>query len=302
MQRWRVRHRDERPSVGVGLAFATVGLVAGLALGALLADRLGGVGGISARVRGRMRPSRKGLGLRADGPGSGPRTGTGEDDEDAGYGDEDEESAAWAHAEPVDGDDAPEIWNDDSDAAGEGEPMADDELEPFTSADPELEDRVLTAFTNDPVLCERAIDIGAVSARTIELTGAVYTDDEYEHATVVTRGVPGVETVVNRLSIRADDASKAQAARRYAAGDPRFTGARWENERVGTGRRRQGTSQEIDRHADPKVPLESRALGKDEAVRDAADDIPPVQPARTRDDERPPRGDERPPRGDAEAR
>ena len=54
MQRWRVRRRDETTSIGAGIAFLAVGLVAGLALGTYLADRLGGVGGISARVRSRV--------------------------------------------------------------------------------------------------------------------------------------------------------------------------------------------------------------------------------------------------------
>jgi hypothetical protein len=285
MHSWRVRHRDDGPSAGVGLTFLAVGMVAGLALGAFLADRLGGVGGISARVRGRMR----GSGGRSDLP----RQTTAELRAEARAGEEYTSSeyeeavelAPPARAE-IDG-----TWGNSTDVVGEGEEMDGDETEQsFTSADPDLEDRVLAAFTNDPVLCERAIDIGAISAQTIELTGTVYTDDEYEHATVVTRGVPGVESVVNRLSIRQDDATKEQAARRYAAGDPRYTEARWENERVGTGRTRQGTSQDVGRHADPKVPLESRALDAAEAVRDAADEIPPAPATRKRDEDRPPTG------------
>src|SRR3712207_4073965 len=51
-----------------------------------------------------------------------------------------------------------------------------------------------------------------------------------------------------------------------------LTEARWEGMRVGTGRRRQGTSAEPDRHADPAVPLEDRWLRETEAIRNAADD------------------------------
>ncbi len=290
MQRWRVRRRDETPSVGTGLAFLAVGLVAGLALGTYLADRLGGVGGISARVRSRVgsaggRRGVRGAPERAAEPAAEPQ------DELTTFDHEYQEHEEWSpvdlgHDEPL-GVSAHEL----GEVADEDVEMADEDMEGFASADPELEDRVLAAFTNDPVLSERAIDIGAISPCTIELTGMVYTDDEYEHATIVTRGVPGVETVVNRLSIRADDASTQQSARRYTAGDPRYTGARWENERVGTGRRRQGTSQDVGRHADPKVPLESRALDAAEAVRDAADDIPP---ARIRRDESPRPIDQRP--------
>lgn len=75
----------------------------------------------------------------------------------------------------------------------------------FVSANEELEERVLSAFTNDPTLRERAVDIGAVAENTIELTGHVFTRTEAEHATVIARGVPGVEAVVNRLSVRQDE-------------------------------------------------------------------------------------------------
>jgi len=79
------------------------------------------------------------------------------------------------------------------------------EEEAFVSANEELEERVLSAFTNDPTLRERAVDIGAVSEHTIELTGHVFTERELDYASVIARGVPGVETVVNRLSVRQDE-------------------------------------------------------------------------------------------------
>jgi hypothetical protein len=79
------------------------------------------------------------------------------------------------------------------------------EDEPFESANEELEERVLSAFTNDPTLRERAVDIGAVAENTIELTGHVFTEREADHAAVIARGVPGVEAVVNRLSVRQDE-------------------------------------------------------------------------------------------------
>ena len=42
----------------------------------------------------------------------------------------------------------------------------------------DLEERVLEAFRNDPILSERAIDIGAIGEGIIELTGWVDTEDE----------------------------------------------------------------------------------------------------------------------------
>ena len=138
----------------------------------------------------------------------------------------------------------------------------------------ELEERVLEAFRNDPTLSERAIDIGAVEDKIIELTGWVNSEDESHQAVVVARGVPGVDTVVNRLKIRTDEDLFDDAAHHYEDGDPTFTERHWEGQQIGTGRRRQGTSEEIDRHADPRNKLEDRSLKEEQAFLAAADDIP----------------------------
>lgn len=137
----------------------------------------------------------------------------------------------------------------------------------------ELEERVLEAFRNDPILSERAIDIGAVGEDIIELTGWVNTDDEADHAVTLTRGVPGVTTVVNRLAIRTEERQRSRSARRYTTGDAMPNEGRWEGQQVGTGRRRQGTSQEPDRHADPKPDLEERWMSERHAIEGAADDL-----------------------------
>jgi len=80
-----------------------------------------------------------------------------------------------------------------------GEDEYDSEID---AEDEALEERVLEAFRNDPTLSERAIDIGAIGDGIIELTGWVHEPDEATHAVTITRGVPGVETVVNRLDVR----------------------------------------------------------------------------------------------------
>jgi len=138
----------------------------------------------------------------------------------------------------------------------------------------ELEERVLEAFRNDPILSERAIDIGAVEDAIIELTGWVNSEYEAHQAVVVARGVPGVETVVNRLTVGSEEVLLDDGASRYEDGDPKFTEGHWEGQQVGTGRRRQGNSTEIDRHADPRNILEDRSLKEDRAFMAAADDIP----------------------------
>ena len=145
----------------------------------------------------------------------------------------------------------------------------DDELD-LEDDDEALEENVLEAFRNDPVLSERAVDIGSLGDGIIELTGWVREPDEATHAVTITRGVPGVETVVNRLDVRVagrDD----QMALEDDSNEPR-PGGRWEGQQVGTGKRRQGSSTEPDRHADPKPELEDRWLSTDEALRASAGD------------------------------
>lgn len=140
-----------------------------------------------------------------------------------------------------------------------------------------LERNVLEAFRNDPILAERAVDISATSGEIVELGGWVHSEDEAEHAVTIARGIPGVVTVVNRIAVGEEEARLADAARRHAEGDPALTESRWEGQRVGTGRRRQGNSAEPDRHADPKPKLESRWLEEQEAIRNAADDFAPAE-------------------------
>jgi hypothetical protein len=174
---------------------------------------------------------------------------------------------------------------DGLDADDEFDPDFDDDFQaPIgeLNGEEELEERVLEAFRNDPILSERAVDIGAVEERIIELTGWVNSDDEAHQAVAVARGVPGVETVVNRLAIRTEEDLLDDAAQRYEDGDPALTEAHWEGQLVGTGRRRQGNSSEIDRHADPHTVLEERSMSTDRAFMSAADDIPDAAERRTK--------------------
>ena len=154
--------------------------------------------------------------------------------------------------------------------------------------DEALEERVLEAFRNDPTLSERAIDIGAIGDGIIELTGWVHEPDEATHAVTITRGVPGVETVVNRLDVRM--AGAEEPIEIDESPNAPLPGGRWEGQQVGTGRRRQGNSSETDRHADPKPELEDRWLSKEKAIRDAAGDTEGIAERRTTS-KRQPRGD-----------
>jgi hypothetical protein len=144
-----------------------------------------------------------------------------------------------------------------------------DELSPLE----ELEERVLEAYHNDPTLSERAIDIGAIDEGIIELTGWVYAASEAEHAVTVARGTPGVDTVLNRLAVRAEEDQLGDAAERYQEGDDRLTESHWEGQGIGMGRKRQGNSGEADRNVDPKPALEDRWLSDEEAYRSAAEPV-----------------------------
>jgi hypothetical protein len=152
--------------------------------------------------------------------------------------------------------------------------FTDDDEDEDDSEYAALERNVLEAFRNDPILVARAVDISATSDDIVELGGWVHSEKEAEHAVTIARGVPGVVTVVNRIIVGEEEARLADAAQRHEDGDPALTESRWEGQRVGTGRRRQGTSDEPDRHADPKPKLESRWLEEQEAIRNAAEDIP----------------------------
>jgi hypothetical protein len=171
---------------------------------------------------------------------------------------------------------APEIENED-----DLDEYEEDELEP-EAEDEELEERVLEAFRNDPILAERAIDIGSISDGVIELAGWVEDEEESHHAVTIARGVPGVDTVVNRIALGDEEDRFADTARRVREGDASLTEAHWEGGQVGTGRRRQGTSDEPDRHATPKVELEDRWQRTDNAVLNAADDIEGLADRRAR--------------------
>jgi hypothetical protein len=173
----------------------------------------------------------------------------------------------------------PVVADDFSDYEDEYE---DDELMEEAEGS-ELEERVLEAFRNDPILSERAIDIGGIGDDSIELAGWVTSEDEAEHAVVIARGVPGVSTVLNRLAVGDEEDRIEDHSRRRAEGDDALTETQWEGNTVGTGRRRQGTSDEPDRHADPRVELKERWTTADVELAEAADDTAGIAERRQRE-------------------
>jgi hypothetical protein len=251
------RYRDDDSST-TSIVTVLLGAAAGFAVGMFVAQRMGGFNGIASRLKRGV----TGVGDRAAG-----RFDFAGDE----YDDIEQESEEGATASTDD-----DFNGMDADVSG----VADEV--------PLLEERVLEAFNNDPILAERAVDIGSVGRGIIELAGWVDSDDEAEHAMTVARGVPGVETVVNRLLVDDEEQEIGDTLRRFNEGDPALTDARWEGQQVGTGKRRQGSSDEPDRHADPKPKLEDRWLSEREAVKNAADDITPRRGKKARAEEQPP--------------
>lgn len=245
------RYRDEDSNVASAL-YVALGALAGFAAGVVVAQQYGGISGITSKIKNRIGSIRNGTSEETD---------------------EDEAAHLGAHAHDHAYDDDDEEYDDE----GDDTPL---------DASEELEERVLEAFRNDPILSERAIDIGAIDEGIVELTGWVNADDEAQQAVVVARGVPGVETVVNRLSVRAEEELFDELADRYDDGDPSLTEGQWEGQSVGTGRRRQGSSAEVDRHEDPRPDLEEKNLNKVFLDADEAADVK----AERRHRAKPPRG------------
>lgn len=208
-------HRDqEETESSNGVLWLAAGAIAGVAAGMYLAQRFGGLSGLTARARELF-----------------DRVATTSADQGAEEDDDDIEPAprsAHGSYEYEEEEGYVETYEDDAyDEDGvEDEGVEDDDAGAFVSADEDLEERVLEVFTNDPILRERAVDIGAVNPATIELTGHVFTAAESEHAMTVARGVPGVTTVVNRLAIRSDEQGEDDAPPRplYTTRETRWEG------------------------------------------------------------------------------
>lgn len=113
-----------------------------------------------------------------------------------------------------------------------------------------LEDAVLDAFLDDGLLCDRGIDVGAISPGIVELSGTVFTRGEAAHAVAVAREVEGVETVVNRMEIE-DERERLHPRFDTDEGGLQMSGAEWTGNQSGMGRRRQG------RETDPSRPDDS---------------------------------------------
>ncbi len=81
-----------------------------------------------------------------------------------------------------------------------GDDFADDELD--EGEENQIDARVLEAFSHDPILAERAIEIEADDDGDVILYGRVRSAREVAHAVTLARGVPGVTRVRQQLQVR----------------------------------------------------------------------------------------------------
>lgn len=141
-----------------------------------------------------------------------------------------------------------------------------------------LEERVAGALTDDPILGSRSIEVGALTAGIVELTGPVRDEWEADRAVAIAQRVPGVRTVLNRLDHEIVEDHLANTLDRYEAGDPSLQGTRWYGVGVGMGQRRQGRETDPDRRSD-RVPIVTRTLGTDRAVEQASERLDKIPTA-----------------------
>ncbi|MEO7367605.1 MAG: hypothetical protein ABIZ36_06595, partial [Gemmatimonadaceae bacterium] len=123
------RYRDEESNSASAL-YVALGALAGFAAGVVVSQQYGGISGLTSKLRDRFSK------LESD--------------------DGELQLDAHAHDHEYDGDD------EDDEFEGDGDEGPLDATE-------ELEERVLEAFRNDPILSERAIDIGAIDEGIVEL-------------------------------------------------------------------------------------------------------------------------------------
>jgi hypothetical protein len=163
MRRRRIVRRASHLSL---VGSAGLAALAGFAAGVYLMQRIGGMESLVARLAGRK-----------------PR---------AVIADDDEVSALFYE---MDG-----LAHDDGDYGTAEDVIEGDPGEDAVAS--EVAQRVLSAFLNDPVLSEAAIEISAESDGVVKLDGWVDAPSELEHAATIAGGVPGVVGVANRLRVR----------------------------------------------------------------------------------------------------
>jgi hypothetical protein len=108
-------------------------------------------------------------------------------------------------AEEPDDDDDDELEDDDFDdelAAVARDNGSSESLRRAEDIARRLEERVLDALHDEPVLSSRSIEIAVVGDGVVELTGTVHSIEEISRAAALVRAIPGVSMVLNRIEVR----------------------------------------------------------------------------------------------------
>lgn len=178
------RRSGSSTSESVGLV--ALGALAGLALGMVIADRVGGIDGLLRRAKRRAGPLVADMAI----------------EEEATRPDGLDEFSAHEFEDAYDDDLDDEDADDDSEFEYVPRRPAVRAAQPGALAPEVLEERVLEVFRNDPELAECSIDISAGDEGVIELAGWVANEADIEHALTLARGVPEIGEVVSLLAVK----------------------------------------------------------------------------------------------------
>lgn len=184
--RMRTVHVDE-PDSSHTLLWLAGGAVLGLVAGVMLADRIKGRSGSLRSLANRGRKFASGAWDSL-----GPILETARSLKEAWDEPDDDELEDDQELDP---DETEAALDDDVDEESEDE----DDEERNSDA---LDERVLEAFVNDPILMERSVEIEERDPGVIILYGRMRSAKEAKHAMTIARGVPGVERVRARLTVR----------------------------------------------------------------------------------------------------
>jgi len=120
----------------------------------------------------------------------------------------------------------------------------------------DLERAVRGALRTDEELGRRGVMVTELGPGVVEMAGVVRTEDESHRAVELANRVPGVHTVVNRLTPRDLETHLAETRERFRRGDADLVETRWTGLGVGMGRRRQSPDTDPARRDDHAKLLE----------------------------------------------
>ena len=197
----RVKERNS----GHTWLWLAAGAAAGLAVGVIIAEKRSGrklsLRGLVARGRGLAESVAENVGplletaLALKESWSAARE---PDDEEL---DEEEDDDLDELEEDLDEDDEDDEDEDDDDDDEDEDEDEDDEADDLPPEVGPLDARVLEAFSHDPILASRAVEIEDVGSGDIILHGRVRDPREIKHAVTMARGVPGVTRVREQLIV-----------------------------------------------------------------------------------------------------